>query len=161
METTTKKGPEAIGEEALLAYVTGERTWAEVAGLSAEQAHAIARLGLRLAEGARLAEAAVVFDGLLAYNPRDAFAQTVRAGLHERQGDDARAIAHYCAALAIEPAYAPALLGRAEILLRLGDVEAARGDLTAVGHAAGNDAFARRASALLAATAARAAGETL
>jgi len=135
--TTTSDGERAmttgieINEETLQKYIFGELTWAEIVGFTAEEAHVAADYGLACIDAGRLDEATTVFEGLLAFNPRDAFAHVARGTIAERQGDDTLAFAHYSAALELEPTMVPALLARAELLLKLGEVELAREDIAA------------------------------
>ncbi|HCF61309.1 MAG TPA: hypothetical protein DFS52_25350, partial [Myxococcales bacterium] len=66
-------------------------------------------------------------------------------------GDDARALALYEAALALDPRDLAALVGRSEIRLRRGQPDAALGDLErAIGaDPSGRDPFSQRARALM------------
>jgi regulator of sirC expression with transglutaminase-like and TPR domain len=126
MDTT----PE-LTEASLMQYLCGERTWAELVGFTAEQAQVVAEHGVACMAAGKLPEAIVVFDGLLAFNPRDAFAHAVRGALYEQEGDDTSALAHYCAAVELEPEFLAPRLARAEALLRLGHRALARADLDA------------------------------
>lgn len=143
MDTT----PE-LTEATLMQYLCGELTWAELVGFTAEQAQVVADHGVACMTAGKLPEAVVVFEGLLAFNPRDAFAHTARAALYEHDGDDTSALAHYCAALELEPEFLAPRLARAEALLRLGHRGLAREDLDAAAACAPVGAEAARLAAL-------------
>jgi tetratricopeptide (TPR) repeat protein len=138
---------EPISDTTLMQYLFGERTYAELVGFTAEQAHTVADHGLTFLAAAHFDAAIVIFEGLLAYNPRDAFAHAVRGAIFETQGDDRSALAHYSAALELEPTMVPPRLARAELLLRLGHHDLAREDLaTAAPHASHGDESTRLAA---------------
>ena len=137
-----------LTEATLTQYLCGERTWAELAGFTAEQAQVVADHGVACLLAGKLPEAVVVFDGLLAFNPRDAFAHAARGALYEHEGDDTAALAHYCAALELAPDFLAPRLARAEVLLRLGHRDLARADVAAAESGAPAGADARRLAAL-------------
>jgi tetratricopeptide (TPR) repeat protein len=140
--------PPTLTEGDLMRYLCGERTWAELVGFTAEQAQLVAEHGVACMQAGKLPEAVVVFDGLLAFNPRDAFAHAARGALYEHAGDDPAALVHYGAALELAPDYLPPRLARAEALLRLGHRDLARADLDAAAAHAPVGADARRLAAL-------------
>lgn len=110
-------------EELVRAWARGEATWAEVEGMGAAEAAAIARVGVELAAAGRLGEARVVFEGLVELNPRDAGAHAALGTVYQRLGRTDDALAAYGAALGVDPYQAVALGNRGELLLRLGRSE--------------------------------------
>jgi Flp pilus assembly protein TadD len=110
-------------EELLRAWARGEATWAEVEGIGAPEAAAIARIGVELAAAGRLAEALVVFEGLVELNPRDAGARAALGTVYQRLGRTDDALAAYGAALDLDGRHPVALGNRGELLLRLGRAE--------------------------------------
>lgn len=80
----------------------------------------IAVLGHRLYEEGRLNEARVVFEGLVALDPPEAFPYTVLGAIFLAQQDLHRALALFEAALELDEGDVAALVYRGEIRLRLG-----------------------------------------
>jgi tetratricopeptide (TPR) repeat protein len=107
----------------LKAYARGELTWAEVEGMTFEQAQAIAQVGCELAALGRLEEARVLFEGLVEGNPKDASAQAALATVYQKLGRVEEALAAYTSALAQAPGHPVALAHRGELRLRLGDAD--------------------------------------
>lgn len=138
----------------LRAWARGELTWAEVEGVSARQARAIARVGCDLARGGRLEEARIVFEGLVSLNPRDGGCHAALGTVLQKLGDLPGARAAYEAALAVDAANPVALVNRGELRLRAGD-GGGREDLRRARDADpdGKTASGRRARALLVALA--------
>lgn len=58
----------------LQAFVQGKMTWAEVEGMTAEEASGIAQTACELAAEGKLEQARVLLEGLVATNPYDAAA---------------------------------------------------------------------------------------
>src|SRR5690349_13943681 len=67
----------------LKAYVKGDLTWAELEGMTFEQARGIAQVGCDLAEAGRVEEARVLFEGLVEGNPHDAAARAALGTLYQ------------------------------------------------------------------------------
>src|SRR4051812_45054915 len=80
-------------DEKLQRFARGELTWAEVEGITFEQALQIARVGCDLAARGRLQEAQVIFEGLVAMNPKDTSSQAALGNVYQKQNriDDALA----------------------------------------------------------------------
>ncbi len=103
------------------AFLNGEITWAQVEGMTAEKAAQIAKLGCELADRGRLNDSRVLFEGLVAVNPKDAAAHAALGGVYQKLGrrEDARAC--FDQALAIAPHNPVALANRGELRLKGGD----------------------------------------
>ena len=145
---TTKWEQESA--EQLRQWARGERTWAEVEGMTFEEAQSIARLGCELAGAGRLEEALVVFEGLAALNPRDGAVRAALGTVLQKLGRLEEARTEYDAALQFTPDNPVALANRGELRLRAGD----RDGLLDLARATESDphgetAAARRARALL------------
>lgn len=153
--------------EGIRQWARGERTWAQVEGMTFEEAQSIARLGCELAGAGRLEEARVVFEGLAALNPRDGAVRAALGTVLQKLGRLDEARAEYDAALQHSPDNPVALGNRGELRLRAGDRDGLL-DLARATEADphGETAAARRARALLRAMAliaaeqAAAAGQT-
>ena len=102
-------------------WVAGEATWAEVEGMTFEQASAVARIGCDLAAAGRLEEARVVFEGLVAMNPKDAAARSALGTVFQKLKRTEEALAEYTEALLLDPQNPVALTNRGELRLRSGD----------------------------------------
>ncbi|MBX7096085.1 MAG: tetratricopeptide repeat protein [Myxococcaceae bacterium] len=128
----------------------GEKTWADLLGLTPQTIHAIARLGCDLADMGRLEEARTIFEGLTLANPKDASAHAALGTVHQKLGRLDDAAACYRAALAVDPRHPVALANRGELRLMAGDAQG-RADLEAAAKAdpEGRSPAARRARVLV------------
>jgi tetratricopeptide (TPR) repeat protein len=90
-------------------------------GLDASSLADVAVLGHQLYEEGRIQEARVVFEGLVAMDPQEAFPYTVLGAIFLAQQDVHRALALFEAALELDPDDVAALVYRGEIRLRLGN----------------------------------------
>lgn len=115
--------------------------------LSAAQIAEMAQFGHQLFESGKVAEAKVVFEGLVALGVEDAFPHTMLGILYYAQKDSRRALALFEAALGFDPEDRAARFYRAELRLRNGRVKQALGELGRI--ARGTDAFADRARTLI------------
>ena len=105
----------------LRAFARGEATWAEVEGMTFEEAKAIAQVGCELAAAGRYEEARVLFEGLVEGNPRDAASRAALGTVYQKLGRVAEAVTEYSAALAREPGNPVALVNRGELYLQQGN----------------------------------------
>ena len=70
----------------LKAFARGETTWAEVEGMTFEEAKAIAQVGCDLAAAGRLEEARILFEGLVEGNPKDSAARAALGTVYQKLG---------------------------------------------------------------------------
>lgn len=105
----------------LKAFARGELTWAEVEGMSWEEAKAIAQVGCDLAGAGRLEEAKIIFEGLVAGNPKDSASRAALGTVYQKLGRLEEAIAQYTAALEHDASNPVALGNRGELRLKRGD----------------------------------------
>ena len=134
----------------LRAYARGELTWAQVEGMTFEEAKAIAQVGCELAAAGHLEEARVLFEGLVEGNPRDAAARAALGTVYQKLGRSQEALVQYDAALAQEPKNPVALGNRGELRLKQGNREGFEDLAHAVeADPAGLTAAGRRARALV------------
>jgi Flp pilus assembly protein TadD len=134
----------------LKAFARGEVTWAEVEGMTFEEAKAIAQVGCELAAAGRYEEARVLFEGLVAGNPKDSASRAALGTVYQKLGRLQDAITVYSAALERDPRNPVALVNRGELYLRQGQ----RQGFTDVANAVeadphGDTAAGRRARALV------------
>jgi Flp pilus assembly protein TadD len=140
----------------LKAFARGEMTWAEVEGFTWMRARLAMTAGCELAAAERLDEAAVVFEALVALNPKDSASQAALGTVYQKLGRPADAEAAYSAALRLDPQNAVAFANRGELRLKRGDKEGALDLAKAVeADPQGETAAGRRARALLRALALR------
>jgi Flp pilus assembly protein TadD len=139
---------ETVGK--LKAFARGELTWAEVEGMTFEEAKAIAQVGCDLAAAGRYEEARILFEGLVAGNPKDAASRAALGTVYQKLGRLQDAITEYSAALERDPSNPVALVNRGELYLRQGE----RQGFTDVANAVeadphGDTSAGRRARALV------------
>jgi Flp pilus assembly protein TadD len=104
----------------LKAFARGEATWAEVEGMTFEEAKAIAQVGCELAAAGRYEEARILFEGLVEGNPKDAASRAALGTVYQKLGRLQDALTEYNAALERDPRNPVALVNRGELYLRQG-----------------------------------------
>ena len=135
-------------------FVENELTWAEVEGMTAEQAGQISRIGCELAAAGRLNDARIIFEGLVAGNPKDTSALSALGAVYARLQRRPEAIACFDKALVLFDKNVVALANRGEQRLRAGDPGGVQDLARAVEvDARGMSAAGRRARTLLTALA--------
>ena len=105
----------------LKSYARGEMTWAEVEGMSFEEAKAIAQVGCDLAAAGRLEDARIIFEGLVEMNPKDSASRAALGTVYQKLGRSEEAIVEYDAALSQDGRNPVALANRGELRLKRGD----------------------------------------
>ncbi len=106
--------------ERLRMVASGELTLAELEGLTAAEAYAIADFGWMLLEQGRHQAAAVVFETLTLGNPNHAYFHALFGAALQRGGDHEAALDAYGKALSADPDETAALVNKAELLLLRG-----------------------------------------
>lgn len=102
-------------------YLAGEMTWAEVEGMTWQEAKAIAQVGCDLAAAGRLEEARIIFEGLIEGNPKDSAIQAALGTVYQKLGRLDDALTAYDAAVELDPRNPVALYNRGELKLRSGN----------------------------------------
>jgi tetratricopeptide (TPR) repeat protein len=102
-------------------FVNGEITWAQVEGMTFEQAQRIAKVGCELAGRGRLEDARVIFEGLVAGNPKDTASQVALGAIYQRLNRKADAMACYDKALRLFDRNVVALANRGELRIKSND----------------------------------------
>jgi Flp pilus assembly protein TadD len=144
----------------LKAYAREDMTWAEVEGMTWDEARAIAGIGCDLAAAGRLEEARVIFEGLVAGNPNDAASHAALGTVLQKLGRVDDAMESYDAALESDPRNPVALGNRGELKLKLGNKDGFADLARAVeADPNGETSAGRRARALVKAINLQAAGE--
>lgn len=108
-------------KDALKSVAEGELTFAEVSGLTFEEAKAIAQIGCDLAAAGRLDEARIVFEGLVEANPKDSAAHAALGTVYQKLGRIEDAVTEYSASISGDAKNPIALANRGELRLKAGD----------------------------------------
>jgi tetratricopeptide (TPR) repeat protein len=96
---------------------------------SREEVYCIAERGYRLYGEGRLREAGILFEGLIAIDPENAYCRKALAAISIRLGRQELAIRHLAAIIARDSHDTDALARRCEVWMTMGDLAAARHDL--------------------------------
>lgn len=121
--------PTTFTQENLEKFIMGEITWAELEGMSMEEAYAIADLGYTLFEQGRYDDAQTVYEGLVIGNPYDAYFHTMLGAIYAKKNMHEEAAEEYSIAIELDPKNISALVNRGELLLQHGEFEYAMEDL--------------------------------
>lgn len=105
--------------ESIDALAAGDTTLAELEGLTAAEAYAIADFGWTMLGQGRADAAAAIFESLTISNPRHAYFFALLGSALQKLGDIDAALDAYARALSIDPEETGALVNRAELLLGL------------------------------------------
>ncbi len=135
----------------LKAVVKGHKTLGELVNISKERQLEVAAMGLTLLKDGLRDKAKLVFEGLEALDPYDAYVQTCLGAIAAEEGQADAAAARFDRALSLNPTSAPALLSRGELRARQGRKAEALKDLEAAARSTvpGNQDVVARARAML------------
>jgi len=144
-----------FSDENLTKFVLGEITWAELTGLTMQDAYAFAEIAYNLFEQGKYDQAQTIVEGLVISNPYDGYFHSLLGSIYGRKGMHEEAQEEYSIAIELNPKDLASHVNRAEILLQHGEIEKALRDLkTAVDlDPKGDQPFGIRARALAQATA--------
>ncbi len=131
-----ERDPEAELERsparAVQRWAEGESTLRELKGYSAEELHCIAQLGYTLFLNGKIRDARIVFEGLVAVDPRNEYYYRALGVVYHREGDPERALRQFGHAITVSGQRSvAAYLNRAEVHIARRDLERALGDLDA------------------------------
>jgi tetratricopeptide (TPR) repeat protein len=116
-------------DQNLTKFVLGEITWAELTGLTMQDAYAFAEIAYNLFEQGKYDQAQTVVEGLVISNPYDGYFHSLLGSIYGRKGMHEEAQEEYSIALELNPKDLASYVNRAEILLQHGEIEAALDDL--------------------------------
>jgi tetratricopeptide (TPR) repeat protein len=141
--------------ESFKKFVLGEITWAELTGLTMQEAYAFAEIAYNLFEQGKYDQAQTIVEGLVISNPYDGYFHGLLGAIYGRKGMHEEAAEEYSIAIELDPTNLSAFVNRAEILLQHGEIELALKDLKSAVDLdpKGEKPFGVRARALAAATA--------
>ncbi|HEY1097581.1 MAG TPA: tetratricopeptide repeat protein [Myxococcota bacterium] len=147
--------PSNFTQDNLVKFVVGEITWAELTGLTMQEAYSFAEIAYNLFEQGKYDQAQTIVEGLVISNPYDGYFHGLLGAIYGRKGMHEEAQEEYTIAVDLDPTNISAFVNRAEILLQHGDIEKALKDLKKAIELdpKGEKPFGVRARALAAATA--------
>lgn len=118
-----------FSDENLTKFVLGEITWAELTGLTMQDAYAFAEIAFNLFEQGKYDQAQTIVEGLVISNPYDGYFHSLLGSIYGRKGMHEEAQEEYSIALELNPNDLASHVNRAEILLQHGEIEKALMDL--------------------------------
>ena len=147
--------PASFTQDNLVKFVVGEITWAELTGLTMQEAYSFAEVAFNLFEQGKYDQAQTIVEGLVISNPYDGYFHGLLGAIYGRKGMHEEAQEEYSIAIDLDPTNLSAYVNRAEIFLQHGDIEKALKDLKKAIELdpKGEKPFGVRARALAAATA--------
>lgn len=110
-------------------WARGDATLMEIKGYTAEELYFIAQHGYTLFLNGKIQDAQVVFEGLVAIDPRNDYYYRALGVVYHRRGDAERAIRQFSNALKVAPNSVAAYVNRAEVHISRRDFDAALEDL--------------------------------
>ena len=110
-------------------WARGEVTLQELKGYTDDELYCIAAQGYTLFLNGKVKDAQVVFEGLVAVDPRNDYYYRALGVVYHRQGDAERALRQFAHAIKVSPSSAAAYVNRAEVHISRRDHAAALQDL--------------------------------
>lgn len=149
------EAPASFTQDNLVKFVVGEITWAELTGLTMQEAYSFAEIAYNLFEQGKYDQAQTIVEGLVISNPYDGYFHGLLGAIYGRKGMHEEAGEEYTIAIDLDPTNISAFVNRAEIALQHGEIEKALKDLKKAIELdpKGEKPFGVRARALAAATA--------
>ncbi len=143
-------------EENFKKFLFGKITWAQLEGMTMEQAYAIAEFGYTMYQQGRYKDAKTLFEGLVIGNPYDPYFHAMLGAIYTKLDMHEEAAQEFSIAIELDPEDINSYVNRGELLLQHGEFEYAMEDLKAAIDLdpEGKNPASLRARALAAATAA-------
>lgn len=111
-------------------WASGEATLKELKGYSAEELYSISQLGYSLFLNGKIRDARIIFEGLVAIDPKNEYYYRALGVVYHREGDAERALKQFGHAITVSgKRSAAAFLNRAEVHISRRDMERALIDL--------------------------------
>ncbi len=123
----------------------------QIVGITPEELYAIATQGYLLFLQGKTEPARVIFEGLVAIDPRNAYYYRALGAIYWRLKDASKAVKQFTYAIRVAPHDVASFVGRAEVLVAERQLQAARNDLQQALAFGGthDDALLRKARAML------------
>ena len=143
-------------EENFKKFLFGKITWAQLEGMTMEQAYAIAEFGYTMYQQGRYKDSQTLFEGLVIGNPYDPYFHAMLGAIYTKLDMHEEAAQEFSIAIELDPEDINSYVNRGELLLQHGEFEYAMEDLKAAIDLDpdGKNPASLRARALAAATAA-------
>lgn len=130
-------------------WLAGKASLAELRGYREEELQAFAEIGYAYFAQGKYDQAAILFDGLCAIDPRNNYPRKALGAVALAQAQHQAALSHFDEAVRLDGDDAEAYLGRAEANLGLGKRKDAEADLQRARKCGQESAPGRRAAAFL------------
>lgn len=132
-EALSEKDPDealrAAPGSAVRRWAKGKATLQELKGYTADELYAIAQHGYTLFLNGRTRHAQVIFEGLVAVDPRNDYYYRALGVVYHRLGDAERALRQFSHAITVAPKSPAAYVNRAEVHIARRDTDKALVDL--------------------------------
>ncbi len=115
--------------ERLEKFILGEMTWAQLQGMTMDEAYNIAEYGYSLFQEGRYHDSRAVFEALVLANPYDAYFHTMLGAVYQQLDMKDEAYEEYTTAVELDEEHLHAFVNRGELLLQNGEFEQALSDL--------------------------------
>lgn len=134
--TRAESDPESELEQspahAVRLWASGQATLRELKGYTPEELHCISQLGYTLFLNGKIRDARIVFEGLVAVDPRNEYYYRALGVVYHREGDVDRALRQFSHAITVSGQRSvAAFVNRAEVHISRRDHDRARADLDA------------------------------
>lgn len=151
LETVTTNNNEILSSaKNLTDLINGNKTLAEIDGITKEEAYTFAEMGLSYLKKGKYQKAADLFDGLITLNSSDPYFYNMLALTFYKQEKYIESIIYYTLAMNLENETPINLLGRGEAYFQLGLLEESVDDLTKlVNKSSIDDSTLKRAKMIL------------
>jgi Flp pilus assembly protein TadD len=113
----------------LQGWMDGRLNLSRVKGWDPNDYQLMMMLGFTLHEQGRSEEAAIIFEGLLSLDPRNAYCHSALGAAYARLEQDEKAMTHLNMALQLDGRDISAYINRGELYLKHGDYKQAQADL--------------------------------
>jgi tetratricopeptide (TPR) repeat protein len=110
-------------------FIIGEMTWAQLNGMTMDEAYHIAEYGYSLFSQGRYHDAKTIFDALVIANPYDAYFHTMLGAVYQQLDMLEEAELEYSTAVELDVENLQAWVNRGELRLNRGDIKQALEDL--------------------------------
>ncbi|MEE8408307.1 MAG: tetratricopeptide repeat protein [Myxococcota bacterium] len=110
-------------------FIMGEITWAQLQGMTLDEAYAIAEYGYGLYQEGKFHEARTLFEGLVLCNPYDAYFHNMLGAVFQQLDMEEEALESYTAAVDLDEENLHAIVNRGELYLKNGEFDKALDDL--------------------------------
>ena len=118
-----------MNEVLLQGWMDGRLSLSRVKGWQPEEYQLMMMLGYTLHEQGRSEEAAVIFEGLLSLDPRNAYCHSALGAAYLRMDQDEKALTHLNLALQLDARDISAYINRAELFMKQKEYKTAQTDL--------------------------------